>query len=134
MKVNIEINFDEVNYDEIEEVEDLTLYDTIDEWIGEPIYDEGDIDAIMKKYAVDEDEELHLETEDDFDDETVELPDEWIDAEVLYELQDEIKQRVDEAIIDVEKMFYYGEIGQRTKTEIMELFEYILHGEEDPEL
>lgn len=35
MKVTIEIEFNDVNYDEIEEVEDQTLYDSIDGWIDE---------------------------------------------------------------------------------------------------
>lgn len=35
MKIKIEIEFEDVNHDEIEEVEDLTLYDSIDGWIDE---------------------------------------------------------------------------------------------------
>lgn len=38
MKVTIEIEFNDVNYDEIEEVDEITLYDTIDGWIDEKEY------------------------------------------------------------------------------------------------
>lgn len=48
MKVTIEIEFDDVNYDEIEEVEEQTLYDSIDGWI-----DEGEAEYL-------EQEEYHM--------------------------------------------------------------------------
>lgn len=40
MRMNIDVDFDNVNYDEIEEVEDMTLYDSIDESICFDIEDD----------------------------------------------------------------------------------------------
>lgn len=109
MKINIEMNFDDVNYDEIEEVDDITLYDSIDGWIDEPrvMITEGawidetisygdttamDIMAkhmsygIVKEDETDEDEEVYLNTEEELFD----LLDEEEEVDKYQELIDDI--------------------------------------------
>lgn len=107
IKIINELNYDEVNYNEIEEVDEITLYDSLDGWIDEewPIDDEVE-------YLKTEDELFNLLDDEEEKNKAIDLIAEHINEWGLLDrdmtLMDILSQDANPDIVKLRNRLIYG--------------------------